>query len=274
MNITRHKKSLSNISYLIHAYCTAGVRSQIQVVSSHMALCILVLLSLLARLGMGDLLPDANSDNVRDLEEACAPGTEAIEGYFAYSIALLDFESKCSKMELMKIDSMLDEVVVYVEKNYPKYTGGGEIFVSKCESNYVNGRLLRSNLPDTEHENEGDAIESHHRRLGRYTRTGGGYCRRCPDRRLQTKEEELQKLQLAEMELQDAVTKEEQLIREEEYPALTIASRTTLEEWLQGFENTIAKHVTRNLQGIECVSSVSRVEVDIQLLRDPSELPC
>lgn len=205
--------------------------------------------------------------------ELCPDGSDAIEGYFAYEIQLLDFKTDCGTEELMKIDYMMDGIVRQVEENYPDYTGGDEIFLRNCGSATLSAtgktRRLRvllgvdSIMPD-----------SFHRKLGIYTRSGGGYCRRCGGGR-----RNLQTLAGEKEALSTELTKLEQTEAELETVQATLLTRRefkNLEAWLKGFEDTVAKSLAVGLTKYVtfCNLKFSQVVVDIQLLNDASELPC
>lgn len=220
------------------------------------------------------LLWSLSTSSGSTIGDECPDGSEAIEGYFSYYITLYDFMNNCGQRGLYKIDRMIDEIVIRVETMYPAFTGGGEIDISTCESEFVkSGRSLRS-------------YDSSHRSLGRYSRGGGGYCRHCPGNRreLQTREElaakedaitsEVKTLEEVNADLENQLVDEQQLIEADSLPVLTKAQVYELQRWLEGFEKAVADQVHKELQHAWCVKSISSVEVDIKLVNDPNELPC
>lgn len=158
----------------------------------------------------------------RDLQDdLCPEGSVADDGYFEQIISLQRIQNDCSNQNLENLDAAVDAVVKNVEATYPEFPGD-EIFTTACDKASFSSRR---NLRDQAVTSRNDAF---HRKLGRWTRTDGGYCRRCSsgrrnlgpnkdrtvDNAIQEEEEVIvENLLQAEEGIQTAIAEEEQVVQ-------------------------------------------------------------
>lgn len=100
-------------------------------------------------------------------KELCPDGTEPIEGYFSYEVILEGFEHNCRLKDLERLDAKIEATVINVENRISNLGQGTEIILKDCDVTYKPWE--RRNL------------RVYFRILGRYSRLGGGFCRRCPN---------------------------------------------------------------------------------------------
>ena len=197
--------------------------------------------------------------------QVCPDGSEPVQSYFQYNILLQGFKNDCSKRELDRIDDMVDDVVQSVEEIYPFLSGVAELVVKDCgRTEFVEDDTGRRGLR-LEHTSG-----SIHRKLGRWTRTGGGYCRNClSSRRGLKQDKELTELQTIEGELETVLEEEQQIVSQNEMSKELIA-------WLKGFEDYMEVQVKEAIDAYpkRCVTGVSTVSVTVDVLQSENDLPC
>jgi len=164
-----------------------------------MVFLIVVLLSLLSAFAL-----DAPFQNERALKkELCPDGSEPLEGYFSYEVVLEGFEHNCKEKDLEKMDEKIEDTVLNVENRLSNEGQGTEIIIKDCDTTFKPWRSRN--------------LKAGRVLAGRYTRTGGGFCRRCPNsRRILGKNNDDEKAKEKEAAIKAQLEEEEQKEKEEE----------------------------------------------------------
>lgn len=216
------------------------------------------------------LLASANSGNG---EGICPDGSEPMSAYFEYELTIPGLDHDCKTNALSRMEEAVDEAVIKVQQDFTSESAGDEVIITKC--NEVYDPYARRSL------RHGDAslIRLQFRRtLGIYSRTGGGYCRRCTRRRRElgkgggegggkTIEEVIVEEEALVEEIGEVIAEEEQIVDAE-------VQTVRLSEWIKDLQNAIEVEVTMVLGNTKCITSFNNPRVVIEVLDPAASLPC